>query len=343
MILNPKNILICRLSAIGDCIETWPIAVALKRSWPDCSITWVVDCGVDSLLRGHPCIDEVIRLPKGWLKSPKLVWKLRHDLRRRAIDLAIDPQGLSKSSLLGWLSGAKRRVGFSAPIGKEIAPFLYTDKVSPIGKHLVDRQLELLEPSGVEKHQVAFGYQAGKTECEWWMRESRQVVHGSRYCVINPGAGWSSRMWSMERYGEVAKHLRRIGIAPLVLWGGTREYQLARQVVDLSEGNAVLAPDTTLLQLAAVLQASEFYLGSETGPMHLAAALGVACVSLHGPTNFEKSGPYGAQHQPIQKIYSPENRKTASNESMMAIGIDDVLEACDRIIKKLRPALPTAA
>jgi ADP-heptose:LPS heptosyltransferase len=129
----------------------------------------------------------------------------------------------------------------------------------------------------------------------------------------------------------------------LVLWGGTREYQLARQVVDLSEGNAVLAPDTTLLQLAAVLQASEFYLGSETGPMHLAAALGVACVSLHGPTNFEKSGPYGAQHQPIQKIYSPENRKTASNESMMAIGIDDVLEACDRIIKKLRPALPTAA
>lgn len=339
----PQSVLICRLSAIGDSIETWPIATTLKNLWPDCRITWVVDCGVDSLLREHGAVDHVIRVPKGWLKQPKAVWQLRSELRTQAIEISIDPQGLSKSALVGWLSGAKRRIGFAPPVSREIAPWLYTETIAPQRVHLVDRQLELLAPLGVRSDQIDFGYSPSREATAWWERESAAYCRGKRYVVINAGAGWMSRHWDLQRYADVARHIHGHGMVPLILWGGSKEKATAEQIVGFSEHTAVLGPEASLPNLSAVIASSSFYVGAETGPMHLAAALGVPCISLHGPTLPEKSGPYGNQHITIQKAYEPKKRKTASNAAMLQISVADVCVACDEMIKKLRSPKATAA
>ena len=109
---TPSNVLITRLSAIGDCLATLPLAVDVKRLWPECRLTWVVDCAAATLLEQHPAVDEVRRIDKKWMKDSKCWRELRDELRRGQFDLALDPQGLTKSAMLGWLSGARVRVGF---------------------------------------------------------------------------------------------------------------------------------------------------------------------------------------------------------------------------------------
>lgn len=330
----PSRVLICRLSAIGDCIETWPVITSLKRFAPECEIHWVVDCGVDALLHEHPCVDHVIRLPKGWLKRPSQLWQLRSQLRSHAFDVAIDPQGLSKSSLVSWLSGARRRIGFAPPVSKEIAPWLYTETIAPQRTHLVDKQLELLTPLGIRAEDVDFGFKVSDASQKWWQQTKLQLGLLRSYVVINAGAGWDSRIWDLTRYGEVAQHLHSRGVSPLILWGGEREAEMARAIVEHSGGVAKMAPDTNLSKLAAVLSDCRFYVGSESGPMHLAAALGVLCVSLHGPTLAERSGPYGKHHLPIQREYNPTARKTSGNEALLKISVNDVNEQCEVALRR---------
>lgn len=332
----PSRILICRLSAIGDCVETWPIATALKNYLPECEITWVVDCGVDSLLREHSCIDHVIRLPKGWLKRPTILWQLRSQLRSKHIEVAIDPQGLSKSSLIAWLSGARRRIGFAPPVAKEISPWIYTEAIAPQRTHLVDRQLELLTPFGIRPERIDFGYRVNEEMRTWWKQMRNSLGIQKPYAVINAGAGWESRVWDMGRYAEVAKFISSQGIIPLVLWGGAKEQTMAEEIVAISGGAAMMSPAANLVQLSAILYTASFYVGSESGPMHMAAALGTPCISLHGPTLAVRSGPYGDEHLPIQKEYSPAQRKTSGNEALLKITADDVIEKCAVMIDRTR-------
>jgi heptosyltransferase-1 len=330
----PSRVLICRLSAIGDCIETWPLVTALKRFSPECEVHWIVDCGVDSLLNEHSAIDHVIRLPKDWLKKPSLLWQIRSQLRSFHFDVAIDPQGLSKSALIAWLSGARRRIGFAPPVSREIAPWLYTETIAPQRTHLVDKQLELLTPLGMRVEFADFGYSPSETSRTWWHQTKVQLGLARSFVAINAGAGWDSRIWDLTRYGEVARYLHTQGVTPLILWGGQRESEMARAIVKHSGGTAKMAPETNLPKLAAILNDSRFYVGSESGPMHLAAALGTLCISLHGPTLPEKSGPYGTQHFPIQREYNPNARKTAGNEALLKITVNDVNERCNQALRR---------
>ena len=142
--MSHPRILITRLSAIGDCILTMPVACALRRKFPDALLAWVVEPGPAKLLRGHECLDELIVVKKGWLKSPSHVWRLRHRLRQLRPDIAIDPQGLTKSSIVAYMSGARRRIGFAKPLGRELSTWLNNELHKPKTLHLVDRQLELL-------------------------------------------------------------------------------------------------------------------------------------------------------------------------------------------------------
>lgn len=334
VLMIPSRVLVCRLSAIGDCIETWPVVTALKRFAPECEIHWVVDCGVDSLLREHASIDHVIRLPKGWLKRPSLLWQVRTQLREYSIDIAIDPQGLTKSAIISWLSGASQRIGFAPPVSKEIAPWLYTETIAPQRTHLVDRQLELLTPLGIRGESVDFGFTASDSALQWWQQAKMALGLKNSVVVINAGAGWESRIWDLQRYGEVAKYLHMQGVTPLILWGGKNELQMAHEIISSSGQVAVLAPETNLSQLAAVLEDCRFYVGSESGPMHLAAALGTLCISLHGPTLAERSGPYGKGHLMIQRQYDPIARKTAGNEALLKISVDDVVDRCELALRR---------
>ena len=330
--------LITRLSAIGDCILTMPVAAELRRTYPDSLIAWVVQGAGAQLLVDHPDLDQVIKVPRGWLKSPRAIWKLRNQLRQYNFDYVIDPQSLTKSSAAGWLSGASRRIGFSEPQGRELAPLLANHHVRRTAEHVVDAYLQLLKPLGIDHPQVHFHVPRSTEATKMVDTFLDQVQPGPEFIVINPGAGWDSKLWPARRYGLLARELgRQHGIHSIVAWAGDRERSWTTEIVEHSGGHAITAPDTTLPQLAALLRRASIFVGSDTGPLHLAAAVGTTCVSMYGPTRPSDCGPYGQQHIALQSYYqdgSARERRRASNDAMRAIDVEQVAEACGRVLGK---------
>ena len=143
------RILIVRLSAIGDVLHAVPTASALRRAFPDAFLGWIVEGRTGELLKGHPALDEVIVVPRGWLKSPMVVWNVRKQLRALRFDTTIDLQGLSKSAIAAWLTGASRRISYGGADARELSPWLNNELVEPQTEHVVTRALEMLKPLGI--------------------------------------------------------------------------------------------------------------------------------------------------------------------------------------------------
>ena len=289
-----ERFLITRLSHIGDCILTLPLACALKQSFPKCHVSWVVERPTDSLLRDHSAIDELIVLPRGWRQSlPKLA-KVRSQLRSLRPTVVFDPQSLTKSALLAWLSGARTRIGFRGRFGRELAPLLNNEFVQPKSTHLLDRTLELLQPLQPDTPSPIFDLQVSAT-AQSSMKEFLKTHHlGCRFALINPGGSWPSKRWSPRKFGRVAAYLGEAHEVPsVVVWAGDEERTWAETIVKGSRGRAVLAPKTDLRELAALSALAAFFVGGDTGPMHIAAAMGTPCIGLYGPTKPQDSGAYG--------------------------------------------------
>ena len=323
-----KHVLIVRLSAIGDCVLTFPVASAIKAAFPDVQVSWCVSCAAHSLLDICPDVDNVIRVSKRWVREPGEWRRIRRLFRSNPVDCVIDPQSLSKSALLGWLSGAKTRVGFTPPLGREFGPWLNTITINGENAHLADAQLRLLRPLGIENPVAEFRLSVPVDIQLWAKKIILDLTNHQAPFVVNPGAGWDSRLWPTERFGQVAAWMQSEFDRPtLVVWAGEKERMLAGEIVAASRGAATLAPDTDLIQLAAILSQAELFLSSDTGPMHIAAAMGTRCLSLHGPTPPELSGPHGDHHVSIRKVaYDGPGRRGADDSAMKAIGVSDVVE-----------------
>ena len=153
---TPRSIVIVKLSAIGDVLHGVPVAVALKRAFPDARIGWAVEGRAADILAGHPAVDHLFRLPRGWLKSPAAVLSLRRQLHAFAPDVTIDLQGLLKSGVASWLSGARMRIGFAKPVAREQAWLAYTNRVRPVATHVVDRNCDLLVSLGIRDSNPTF-------------------------------------------------------------------------------------------------------------------------------------------------------------------------------------------
>jgi lipopolysaccharide heptosyltransferase I len=332
------RILIARLSAVGDCIHTAPVASALRRQFPGAFIAWVVQGGPASLLESHPAIDRVIAVKKCWLRSPQEVAQLRSKLKSLEFDITIDPQSLSKSAIAAWLSGAPRRIGFARPQGREVAPLLNNQTVAPTASHVVDRYLELLRPLGVSPGPVNFDLPLLPAATQFAAQLANEFHLRRGFAAINPGAGWDSKLWPAERYGKVARFLgEKLQLPSLALWSGDREKAWAETIVARSGGHALLAPSTTLPQLAAVLAAAKIFVGADTGPLHLAAAMGTPCLGLYGPTRPEECGPYGRGHETVQAYYqdgTSRERRGRDNSAMQAISVEMVCEACKKLLPR---------
>jgi lipopolysaccharide heptosyltransferase I len=324
------------MSAIGDTLLTLPVACALRRAWPDAYLAWVVEEKSSPFVANHPALDETIVLPRGWFTSPARVWWLRQTLRSRQFDIAIDCQSISKSALACWLSGAKQRIGCRGQYGAELSPWLNNRLVPTQTTHLTDRSLELLAPLGI--HQPAV---------EWHPPVDEQAIAAmgdyisaagleAGYAVLNPGATWDSKLWEMDRFAAVARHMRaRHGLPSLVVWGGERERGWAEQIVAQSDGAATLATSTSLHELAALLIGARLLVSSDTGPLHLSVAVGTPVVGLYGSTRPADCGPYGPPHIALQRQYeagSRRHRRRADNHAMRQITIDDVCQACDELL-----------
>jgi ADP-heptose:LPS heptosyltransferase len=253
-------------------------------------------------------------------------------------DLAIDLQGLTKSAVAAWLSGARRRIGFGDQKGRELSRWLNTERVQTTARHVIDCYLELLRPLGIESPKVRFEIPEREPDRMAAQAIVREAGCQQGFGLINPGAGWPSKVWPADRYAAVARHLGQQWRLPtLVVWAGEAERAWAEQIVRESDEQARLAPPTSLAQLAALARRARLLVGSDTGPLHLAAAVATPCVGLYGPMPAETNGPYGPQHIALQKLRfegTSRQRRRAPKQLMEAIAVDMVCEACDRILSR---------
>jgi lipopolysaccharide heptosyltransferase I len=330
--------LIVRLTAIGDVIHGLPVVCALRAAIPNAYLGWVAEGTAGDVLAGHPALDVLVRVPRRWWKSPREVWSMRHRLRELKFDIAIDLQCLTKSAVTAWLSGARRRIGKSGTDGRELSQWFNNELVVASGTHVIEHYLSMLRSLGITAPAVRFNLPERPCDVQLtdkFLRESG--LAGQRFALLNPAAGWPSKMWPAERYGELARYLRdKHGLASIAAWGVASELPMAEQIVSASGGIAVLAPPTSMLEFSALCRQATLFVGSDTGPMHLAAAVGTPTISMHGPSRADWCGAYGPTNLRMQVRYeagSSLERRRADDSAMRAITVEMVQHACDQLLR----------
>jgi lipopolysaccharide heptosyltransferase I len=333
--LAPRSIAIVKLSALGDVVHATPVAEALADAFPSARLTWVVERRAAALLRDHPRLAEVvtidtrawrrIRTPAGALALARTLRGLRLHLSASRFDVALDLQGLVKSGVVTAATGAPLRIGFAARFRRERLNGIFTNHhVTPpsAARHVVEQYLSLLEPLGVTSPRVAFrlpAHEAAEGRIDEFFAASGLKPHG-RVVVLNPGAGKAAKRWPVERFRELATRLgREAGARVLVLWG-PGEQAPARTIAEAP--GAVLAPPTDLETLIAVMRRAGLVVAGDTGPLHVAAAVGVPCVGLYGPTSGARNGPYGAGHRTLS---SPDGQMTSIDVAPVLSAVRELL------------------
>jgi lipopolysaccharide heptosyltransferase I len=346
--LRASRILIVRLSAMGDVVHVLPMLAALSRARPDARVGWLVEERAASLLEGHPQLDRVWIWPRTriteLLRSGRafaalgVVRAFARELRAARYEVAIDAQGNARSAVLAWLSGAPRRIGLAHGFAREGAGLLYTDRVVPTQPRQlkVVRALELLRPLGIETR-GARALLGISERTRAWARAEIDALGGRPAIAIHPGVSdfGAIKQWDPVRFGGTAGRLAREHGARCIVTWGPGERELAEQVVASSDGAARLAPATaSILELAALYEACDLVIGADTGPIHLAAALGVPVVGLYGPKDPEMYGPWDARTGAAAAVVrrqvhcSPCMRRTCPNVICMpAIQVGDVVAA----------------
>lgn len=334
---DSPRILIVRLSALGDAILTLPLLCALREKFPGAQITWLTEPVAAQILAGHPCLDQLLTVRKGWLKRPSEILSLRRQLQAAKFDITFDVQGLTKSAAAAWLSGAPRRISFARGQARELAPNLATEQITPRNKHVVRRYLELAQAVDIYSPAIEFRLPIDEKARADVAMIRRELDRSRNYAVLNPGAGWFSKTWMPQRFAEVAKHLQtKYQLPSLVTWGNEQEADWAEEIAQMSNGAAVIAPKLSLPQLKELYRGANLFVGCDTGPLHLAAAVETPCIALFGVTPIELCSPLGPHQQVVQAYYQPlssRQRARAGNEAMRAISTSMVIDAIDSLFQ----------
>jgi heptosyltransferase-1 len=301
------RILLLRTSALGDVVHCLPVLSALRHALPGARIAWVVEEAMAPLLEGHPDLDEllVVRL-RHWRRRPLAATTAREiagflrRLRAFDADVALDLMGNHKAGILAALSFAERRLGARRDARREPSSALWVDeRVEPSGVHAVDRALSLLAPLGIARGEPDFGgaklLSAAPPEIAAW----RAARGGSPYALLHPGAAWANKRYPTASWGEAAAKLRALGGPEMVVATAPGEGRLASEIVAASGGAAVAVQAPSLAAFAALARGASLVLGGDTGPLHLAHALGAPVLMVMGPTDPLRHGPYGASERAL--------------------------------------------
>ncbi len=335
--LRRPRILIVRLSAIGDVIHGLPALCALRRALPAAYIGWVVEGRSADLLEGHPALDELIRVRRGWLTSPREVWRLRKQLRELRFNTTIDLQCLTKSAIAAWLSGAPRRIGKAGAHGRELSRWFHNQLVAVGGSHVIEHYLQLLRPLGIESPHVDFGLPERATDG----RASDEFLRGAglsagQFAIVNPGAGWPSKQWPAERYGALANYLYSAHKLPSVaVWAGDAEN---------AHWRIRLSRQAAKRHVVRRQQRWPSWLPFRGGRRYLSAAIRARCIwpspSARPPSVCTvPAGPNGAERMgsaifACKCVMKMARRSSggADDSAMRAIGVEMVAAACERIL-----------
>jgi ADP-heptose:LPS heptosyltransferase len=325
--------LVVRLSSIGDVVHALPALAALHRhGW---ETGWIVEPPARSLLEGNPGLSRLWVAPgagrPGWG-----VHRVLTDIRAKEYDVALDLQGLWKSAIWARLAGAARVVGFSRRWRREPASAVLLGEAVELSSgagHVIDENLALLRPLGIDEVGAReFPLPAAAPERQAVAR-ALSGFGVERFAILNPAGGWSSKLWAPERYGAVARGLRDRGLASLVTWG-PGEQPLAERVVAASAGAARASFPTTLLEYAELARQARVVVAADTGPLHLACAVGAPVVALFGPTDPARNGPFASAdvivRPPSLEAAPRSGRYRVEGAVMDEIGVEQVLAAIDR-------------
>jgi lipopolysaccharide heptosyltransferase I len=324
------KVLIVRLGAIGDIVHTVPLAAALRRAYPDATIDWLVERKHHAVVSLFKVTDRVIPIePAGsWLATFRAI----RGLRASCYDAVFDAQGLIKSAVLARLAGGGRTIGFAGPWLREpAAERFYTEVVDASGAvHVVERNLWLLRALGLEGARIETPLLTVAAP----VADDVVAAEGSRYGIVNPGAGWPNKQWPPERWGQlVAAIQRRHGFPWIVVWGPGEE-PLARAVEEASDGVAMMAPPTSVEELVALIERATIMLAGDTGPLHLAAAAGTPIVGVYGPTDPARNGPWATSDVCVSRFAACQchhkRRCSAAAWCLDGVTVDEMLEAVER-------------
>jgi lipopolysaccharide heptosyltransferase I len=293
--------LIVRLGALGDIVHALPVAAALRRARPDARIDWVVSARHRQILDLVPVIDRRIAInDRAGARGGLPLLRAISELRAEAYDVTFDLQGLIKSALIARASSARRVIGFTRRYTREpLASLLYTETHDPHGeglfsaserRHVVTVNLGMLTQVGIDDPDVEFPIETlPSARIADFISSIRKDSAGP--ALLNIGAAWPNKRWPPDRFAAVARALHeRHGLRSVVLWG-PGERALADAVVAAGAGAATAAPETTIADVVTLARASKLMVSGDTGPAHIASAVGTPIVGIYGPTRPERNGP----------------------------------------------------
>ncbi len=331
--------LLVRLSSIGDVVHTLPALAALHRhGW---EAGWIVEPPARALLEDNPLLGQLVCAPGARAFRWRAAWRALGELRRARYDAAVDFQGLWKSAAWARLSGARRALGWQRDSRREPASaLLLTELATREGRgHVIDKNLELLRGLGIEavgtrEFPLPFNAQSvARVDAGLAGRAGRSLV------VLNPGGGWASKLWPAERYGALARGLAELGLRCLVSYGPGEE-ALAERVVAASAGFAERSFPTSLVDYVELARRARLVVAADTGPLHLACAVGTPVVALFGPTDPARNGPFAPEDVVVRRapVCAPCYSRTCQRHSgvMDEIATEEVLQAAVRRLELAR-------
>ena len=331
-----NKFLIVRLGSLGDVVHAIPVAAALREEFPHARIDWVVDPRYADLLGLVSIVDRCVPFdPRDLFRARERSRVLRtvRELRRLRYDAAIDLQGLVKSAALARAIRPRRVIGFPRRHLREpLARLFYTTAPDPGGAtHVIYKNLALLGPLGVHDRRVRFPLTVPRSDTIDSIVE-RFAPDG--FVLLNPGAAWPNKQWPPDRFGAAAAAIRAAhGLRSLVLWG-PGEQGLAHDVVRASQGAAEVSPPTAIPQLVAVSGAARLMISGDTGPLHVAAAVGTPLVALFGPTRPERNGPWALYDVVLSRVDQCsclyERRCRRATPCIEDISVAEVVQAAGR-------------
>lgn len=343
-----EKILIVRLGAMGDIVHALPAVAALRRARPGAHLGWAVEERWAELLaaggngqawtRGSqekPLVDRLhfVNL-RAWRRAPFSgeTWReglaVRREIRDAGYDVAIDMQGAWKSALLARWSGAPVVIGHDQP-REWGAAVLYTRRVALRGEHVVEHAMELAAALGAERAPAQPPLPRDPAAERWAEEIERQR---GAFAVMAPGAGWGAKRWPAARYGEVAQALGRHGLTSLINIA-PGEDKLAEEVEGASGGRAARVT-CSVGEMIALLRRARLFVGGDSGPLHVAAALGLPVVAIFGPTNPARNGPYGTS---AIMLRAPQSATSYSHverghEGLLSIPLEAVADAARQLL-----------
>jgi heptosyltransferase-1 len=344
------RLLVVRLGAMGDILHALPAVTALRQAHPRWVIDWVVEPGWMALLSARngggvpadrdptqPLVDRVYcAAAKAWGREPlnprttHQISILRKDLRAGEYEAVLDLQGAVRSALIARVSGARRRIGESNP-REWFARWLFTDRIDTRGAHVIEQDVELASAVAGDALTPVQPLLPVDHAAEAWCNA---LTAGSSkpMALLNPGAGWGAKRWPVERYAAVAFALAGRGFSVLVNAGPSEE-AMAEEIRTQSAGAAI--PVTcSVAQLIALTRRVALMVAGDTGPLHLACALGRPVVGIYGPTDPARNGPFGTRFKVLRSPYSLRNhaRREAPESGLLTIQPEDVLAAIDEVL-----------